>query len=368
MISFRPQLATLNLITINRASILHNLAYFQKKYPGKHIWPILKSNAYGHGLAQIVSILKSQTFDYYVVDSYYEALQIWHHHRHPVLLIGPNHPHNFSHFKFKNLALTVDNLPSLKALANLRHPIKIHLKVNTGMNRQGINLANLSLVLNFIKKYPRLNLEGLCSHLADADNPDPSFTQKQESIFKDCLKKVHRFGFNPRFVHLSATAGACPATAGASQTQVGNAIRLGLGLYGYGLPQLKPALSLSSTITGRQLIKKGDTVSYNRTFTASTKTNIGLIPVGYYEGLDRRLSNRGFVKYKNNFYPIAGRVCMNLTCLNFGDTKPKLFHPVEVISSHPADKNSLANHARLADTIIYELLVHLSPTLRRQLI
>ncbi|MBU3935280.1 alanine racemase [Patescibacteria group bacterium] len=359
MISFCRQLTSLNLITINRASILHNLTYFQKKYPNKHIWPVLKSNAYGHGLVQMVSILKSQDFDYYVVDSYYEALQIWRHHRHPVLLIGPNHPDNFSYFKFKNLALTIDNLRSLKALVGLNKSIKIHLKINTGMNRQGIDPKNLNLALKIIKSNPKLQLEGLCSHLADADNSDQSFTKKQEIIFKDCLKKVQRFGFKPLFVHLSATAGVFLTT--------GNVIRLGLGLYGY-LPGLTPALRLTSTITGSHLLQKGDTVSYNRTFTAQKEGSLAIIPLGYFEGLDRRLSNRGFVKYKNKFYKIAGLVCMNLTCLDFAKTKPKLFAPVEIISPNPVDKNSLAAHSLLADTIIYELLVHLSPILRRQVI
>jgi alanine racemase len=361
MIFPRPRLSTLNLITVNRSSILHNLSYFQNKYPDKHIWPVLKSNAYGHGLTQVVSILKSQTFDYYVVDSYYEALQIWRYHRHPVLLIGPNHPDNLSRFRFKNLALTVNNLTSLKVLASLNRQIKIHLKINTGMNRQGLDPGKLNSALNLIKSNPQLNLEGLCSHLADADNSDQSFTKKQESIFKDCLKKVHQFGFSPRFVHLSATAGA-------GSTKVGNTIRLGLGLYGYGLPQLTPALTLTSTITDSHLLQKGDTVSYNRTFTAQKATNIAIIPFGYFEGFDCRLSNLGFVKYKNKYHQIAGRVCMNLTCLNFVSTKPKLFSPVEVVSPNPADKNSLATQARLTDTIIYELLVHLSPTLRRRVI
>jgi len=149
---------------------------------------------------------------------------------------------------------------------------------------------------------------------------------------------------------------------------------LGLGLYGYapktetGL-QLKPVLSLKTIISSVKNIKAGQFVGYNATYQAKHDMKIATIPVGYFEGIDRRLSSVGYVRVVNSDCPIIGRVSMNITTIDVNvvpDLKPN--ESVEVISSNPNDKNSAANIAKLAGTIIYEILVHLPPHLRRTII
>ncbi len=263
--------------------------------------------------------------------------------------------------KLNNLTLCIQDDISLDSLIASKRPVTIHLKVNTGMNRQGIDPENLIPALTKIKNNPQIKLEGVFSHLADADNPQDKYSPQQIKLFSQIIDQTRKFGLHPRYFHLAASYSATKI----NQPQI-NAVRLGLGLYGYSHPQLKPALRFTSTVINRRLIQPGDTVSYNRTFTVKTATNIGLIPVGYFEGFDRRLSNCGVVKYRHRFYNVAGRICMNLACLNFKNTVPQIFDSVEIISPNPDDKNSIKNMARLVKTIPYEILIHLHSSIRRQ--
>jgi alanine racemase len=363
-----------NLIEINQNHILDNFDLVQKLNPAHQIWPVLKSNAYGHGYTQIAQILKARNFQYLIVDSYHEALIIRKVSNQPILLIGALHPSNFNHLKVNKLTLCIQNFQTLKALCQTKRKTKIHIKINTGMNRQGIQPEEIEKFTHLLKQNPQIELEGLFSHLADADNPNNSYTQKQASLFQNAIKLFSQSGFHPRFTHLAASAGCVKIPP-----KLTNAIRIGKAIYGYPpLPpqdnlshkfnQLKPALRLTSTVTKLRQIKKGNSVSYNLTWTANQNTQIGVIPIGYYDGVDRRLSNCGFIKYKNHTLPIIGRICMNLTLIDFKNTNPKLFDQVEIISPNPSDKNSIVNIAKTCNTISYDILVRLHESIRRIII
>jgi len=334
----------LNLIEIDERNLLSNYDFFDDL--GKEqIWPVLKSNAYGHGIRQVTEILLKRDFEYFVVDGYQEVLEIRKITNRQVLMIGTILPTNFSKIKWKNLAIMVQDRETLVALGKLNKHIKVHLKVNTGMNRQGVEIVDLRSLIVEIKKYPKLELEGVFSHLAGVDDVE------QGKKFEE----VKKIAGEIKYFHLGATNG------------VGDIIRLGIGLYGIG-KGLKPVLKLKSKITKVREIEKGEKVSYGGTFVAIKKTIIGVIPVGYFEGLDRRLSNKGFVKYKNKFYPIIGRVCMNMAIVNFGKTKPKLWDEVEIISNNSKDKNSIEKMAEMAETIPYDLLVGINSSIRRMVV
>lgn len=343
--SFETKLTPLNRLEINSAQILKNYDAFQQLASHCQIWPVLKANAYGHGLREIASILQARRFDYVVVDSYYEALLL----KHPALIIGSILPANLHLLDFSKIALMVQDKKTINTLGQLNRPIKIHLKINTGMNRQGIDISQIQNYLNLIKLYPNLILEGIMSHLADANNP--KYSQHQLSAFLRCLDYLH-----PKYVHISATDGVQIA----SHPQI-NAVRLGLGLY-------QNSLRLISTITKIRKLNKGDFVGYNCTYQSKKSTNIAIIPVGYYEALDRRLSNCGFVKYKNQFLPIIGRVCMNMIIVDLLDSKAQEWDEVEVISPNPKDQNSIESMAKLINASPYELFTRISPTIRRQIL
>lgn len=362
------KISTLNRVEVISKNILHNFDFFQKENSHAKIFPVLKSNAYGHGLKQVTQILESRGVEYYVVDSYYEALQIKEISDTKVLMIGYTKPENYKYFKWKNLAVTVFDLESLKELGGLQKEINIHLFVNTGMNREGIAISDLPLYLTELKKYSALNMEGICTHLADADGEANDFTNKQVTEFKKAIKIIKDAGFNPKYKHIAATGGAYK-----TKDPEFNAIRLGIGLYGYNPAKifdekLKPAVRVISTIVSIQKLKSGDKVSYNCTYTAEKDMKIGIVPVGYYECLDRRLSNKGFMKANDEFLAITGRVCMNLTCVNINGQDLKIGDEIIVISDEIHDKNSVDSIARLSDTISYEVLTRITSSIRRVII
>lgn len=351
---FKKTYDVLNLIEINKKNLLNNYDFFCGL--GQEVWPVLKANAYGHGISQVTKILLERDFEYFVVDGYHEVLEIRKITKRPILMIGSILPSNFSKIKWKNLAIMVQDSLLIKELGKLNKKIKIHLKVNTGMNRQGVEIKDLKKMLHDLKKYPKLELEGVFSHLAGVDD------NEQEKRFINILKIFENNGMKISYAHLAATSGAKKI-----KNKKINVIRLGIGLYGIG-KGLKPVLSLKSKIIKVREIEKGEKVSYRGTFTADKKTNIGVIPVGYCEVLDRRLSNKAFVKYKNKFYPIIGNICMNMTIVNLGKTKAKVGDEVEVISNNPKDKNSIEKMAGMVKMIPYELLVRINSSIRRIII
>ena len=346
MLGFRRKLVSLNRIEVSRSAIWENFDYFQNLFEGE-IWPVVKANAYGHGIKQITTILSERKFTYLVADSYYEALKIWEvNPEQRVLLIGSIRPENYSKLNFEKVTLMVQDIEALEVLAKLKREVKIHLKVDTGMRRQGIPVGDLEKMIIEVKKYKNIEIEGVMSHLADADNVDESFTKEQVKNFAEAKKIVLDSGLRPKYWHLAATSGIKKIPRGLT-----NAARLGIGMY----LEKKAALRMVSTLTKIGELEMGERVSYNGTFVAPKKMRYGVIPVGYYEGLQRRLSNTG---------RILGRVCMNLTVISVDD-EAKLWDEVTVISNNKNDENSIENMAKLCETIPYEILAGLDGSIRR---
>lgn len=364
----------LNTVEISRSAILHNYDLIQRLNKDKQVWPVLKSNAYGHGIENIAQILKARKFKYVIVDGYYEALKIWNISKQPVLLIGVMDPKNLKNVNFKNTALTVYDLDTVRELGRIGKKVRIHIKIDTGMRRQGIEIDQIADFVKEVKKYRNIEIEGIMSHFSNADDPDNSYTKLQKDRFKKALKIVEKEYGKVRYVHLGASAGSLKL--GKNGT---NALRIGKAIYGYNPYEpsdpkykkykgLKPALTLKSRIINEKEIKKGEKVGYGCTYTAKKKMRIGVLPLGYYEGIDRRLSNKGFVKFKDKDIPIIGRVSMNLTTVDLTGTNVKRWSHIEVISPKIEDKNSIDSMAEICGTIPYVILVKLDKATRRTIV
>jgi alanine racemase len=372
---FETPLCVYNRLGISRGAILHNFDMFQALVPSGFVFPVLKANAYGHGLAEVANILKARQFPYLAVDGYFEALQIQDVSSQPVLVMGAVRADNFQRLSYKNLAFVVHDAATLAALGSTGKRIKIHLEIDTGMHRHGIQPRSLGKFLGLLGKYPRLELEGVMSHLADADNPsDTSYTLAQTLAFDEAVAQILAAGYQPKYFHLANSAGSPKASS-----RYANALRPGISLYGISplepsdqsapkLAALAPALELTSTITKTFVIEKGETVSYGRTFTAQQKTRIGVLPLGYYEALPRSLSNHFQVQYGKKYLPQAGRICMNHTMLDLTGSRAKTGDEVTIISRDSSSQNSLANICQRHNLFSYELLVNLSPTIRRTIV
>ncbi|MCL5666922.1 MAG: alanine racemase [Patescibacteria group bacterium] len=357
-------------ILIHKDNLLHNYREYCQAYPNLQIAPVLKSNAYGHGLIPVAQILAKTQAPFFVIDSLFEAKQLRHGGiSNPLLVIGYASPENIFQKPAKNTAFTITSLDQLKEIsAGLKFRQAFHLKIDTGMHRQGLVSGEIPQAVKLIKQNKNTVLEGLCSHLADADSERKDFTLGQIALWKKAKQEFQNNFPGIKYFHLAATSGLAFGNLEA------NAARLGLGLYGINISpfkplNLRPVLEMNTIITSVKNLNPGESVGYNITFTAKDKLKVAAIPAGYFEGIDRRLSSKGCVKIGNSFCPIIGRVSMNITSVDVTNVPEiKNGSPVNVISSRADEKNSAENIAKLCGTIPYEILVHLPQHLKRQVV
>ena len=361
---------TLVTITVSRDAILHNLHAFQRISPSVAVAPVLKSSAYGHGLREVGKILAGERVPFLCVDSFFEALALRNAGvRSPILVIGYTPAENLVRNTLPDISFCVIGLSDLREASRLvRTPTKIHLEIDTGMHRHGILPEELDDALSLIRSSHRLELEGVYSHLADADTPESPLNAEQIVRWNAAAERVRAAMPSVRYFHCAATAGSAHLPH-----MTGNVMRLGIGLYGINVSteplDLRPALEMTTRITSLRTVPEGETVGYNATYRAAVPTRIASIPAGYYEGVDRRLSNKGFVYVREIPCPIVGRVSMNITSIDVSDV-PNVHakDTVTVISKNPADKNSIEQIAATCATIPYEILVRLPAHLRRSVV
>jgi alanine racemase len=359
-------------IFIHSDHILYNLRQFQAAVPGVAVAPVLKSNAYGHGLVPVAKILDARTtrgaLPFLCVDSYAEALVLRNEGvRTPLLAIGYTPLANTERNRLANVAfgvMSMEELRRLAAAAGRMHPTTIHLKIDTGMHRHGIMPDELAEAFRIIAGNKKIFLEGAYSHLADADAPSSAQTKKQIEAWNSAVRMIKEKMPSVKYFHLSATAGSHYA-----KEINANVMRLGIGLYGVNVGtslDLLPALEMKTRITSVRHIAAGEPVGYNAAFTAPHAMTVATIPVGYAEGIDRRLMNGGSASVKGVACPFVGRINMNITSLDVSKVPAiKIDDEVQVISPEPGSANSIENMAKLCGTIPYEILVHVPAQIRK---
>lgn len=215
-----------NLIEVSKSAILHNVELFEG-LGGHKVIPVLKANAYGHGIKQVAEALKGRKLPYIAVDGYFEALRIRAVSKQPVLVMGAIRPENFQRMRYDNFAFVVGDEATIRALGKTGKKIKVHLEANTGMNRYGAMPDEMTRLTKLILEYKNLTLEGVMSHLADADGEDPRTVTDAVNSFDRCVEAVRTAGASPTLLHVAQTAGSVSA-----QSKYANAMRLGIGLYG----------------------------------------------------------------------------------------------------------------------------------------
>lgn len=362
--------SSFNRVKILANNLCHNFQIFSQNSPEKAIFPTIKSNAYGHGAREVASILQKFRSPFFAVHAPFEAMELS---EFPILVLGPSLPQDFSNFCGKNIAVSVASVENLRIFSESKIPFTLHLKCNTGMNRQGFDFSDLAEVFEILRRSPHLTVGGVFSHFADADNSGNHGTERQNSIFSAFLDAVFTEKYSPQWIHLGNSAGVLK-----TRDPRINAMRTGIGLCGINplescdehfskLQELKPVMRVLSTITNIRTLEEGEAVSYNGTFVAPQKMRIGVVPFGYYEGLDRGFSNAGFFKIGNRIAKILGRVCMNLTVFEVSENE-KIGDEVIILSENPEDQNSAKNMAKEIGTIPYEVFTRISPFLPRTIL
>ena len=366
---------TLNTIELSRRNLLNNYLIFKNNNPRFSIIPVLKANAYGHGIVQVAKILDDTDCSMLAVDGYFEASKIKDMTNKKILVLGYILPDNFSLLDTKKCSFVIQDLESIKKMNSLGKPVNVHIEINTGMNRLGFQPEELSQTLALISSLEYINLEGVMTHLADADNEvDDSYSVNQVALFDKELDKIISYGFNPKYIHIAQTAGSIKV-----KSRHANSMRLGIGLYGLNplsikdkkynnLSELRPVLSFESTLIKKINLKKGDRVSYSGIFTAPKDMTIGVLPLGYYEGIPRQLSNKGFVKHGEIFLPITGRVCMNHIMISLEGVDLSVGDKINIISNNNQDNNSVEQICQINNLFNYSLVTCLAESTKRVIV
>lgn len=369
---FKKEYRTLNKIELSKDNLLSNYKYLSSLNRKVKIAPVIKSNAYGHGILEVATILDHVGTPFFCVDSLYEAYELLKADiKTPILIMGYTDPQNF---KVKKLPFSyaVFDLEMAKVLDKYQSGCGVHIFVDTGMHREGIQIEDLPDFLAAVKQFNNLKIEGLMSHLASADNSKDPLNNLQVKNFKRALEICKKNRINPKWIHLSNSAGLLNNIPSNSQ----NLSRIGLAIYGLTNDKrisndknLKPILSFKSKIIKIKKLNSGDRVGYNGTFIAKEPMILGVLPLGYYDGVDRRLSNNGWVTVNGRLCKILGRVSMNMTTIDLTNIpNPYIGQEVVIYSNNPGDKNSIENAARLCKTIPYVILIHLTSSVRRVIV
>ena len=371
---FRPSVEPMNRIHIDKKNLIHNYKQLQSIQPQATFFPVIKSNAYGHGIKQVIQCLDWLDFPYYVVDSYPEYMLVKKYSQKNILLLGETLPQNYKRFDHRRTTFCVFNIDAIKAIAKLKRKSTIHLFFNTGMHREGIDINQIQDALDIISKYKHLTLEWVLSHLHSADDLWTESVDQQIATFKSMYYKILDAGITPTYRYIGNSAWLLKI-----QDDFFNAYRPWLALYGYNplLPsdeffdkgrKLKPALEVHSTIIAIQQLAPGHGVSYNYKRKTTTGTTAIIIPFGYAEWYSRSMSSSIAVRRKNTTLQQVGTITMNLGCIDAQDNNVRLGDKIQVISSNPDHPNSIYALSKAANTIPYEILVKIDPKIRREVI
>ncbi len=370
---FSPSVKPMNTIRLRKRVLLENLEYLQTIQPQAAIFPVLKSNAYGHWLKYIVKMLRNENVPYIAVDSYPEYVVVKKLCNIPVLILWETLLENYRKFDHKKATFCVYNIWTIRHLGRLGKETKIHLFFNTGMNREWVQEDELPGVIKELQSHPNLILEWVMSHFFDSDELYESTLTDQVSRFKRMYYKVLDSWFTPERRHMWNSAAMFKIN-----DEFFNAYRPGIALYWYNPLRsddplfkhgnnLLPVLSVTSRVISLQTIRPGEWVSYHHEYRPSDKETVATVPFGYAEWLPRSASGKIFMRHRKTFFRQVGLICMNLSSY-IVDTSVHIGDEVEIISDNPRAKNSMASLAEAAWTITYETLVKLDRGIRREIV
>lgn len=363
-----------NWCTIDLNNLVHNYNYTKSKIK-KDVICVLKADAYGHGAVKVAKALVEAGCKKFAVSSFGEALQL----RESgilqdIIILGRIMPSEIAEAIKQDISFAAGTKGFVQEVIEMRphgKKAKIHIKLNTGMNRTGFDsihtpkFAELKEALELIcENRDFFDVEGVFSHFAKAED-DAEFSRVQYARFSEGVSVIESYGFKPKIKHICNSAGAINYGALSS-----DAVRLGIYLYGCESsdPNYRPVMSFHSRILEIKELFPGDGVSYGLDFTAKEKMKIAIIGAGYADGVHRSLSGgKGFALCRGVLCPVVGRICMDMLMLDIsGVTDAAVFDTVTFFGK---DENgtslSCEALAEKAGTVSYELLCSVSKRVPR---
>jgi len=362
-VQIRPTRAEIDLGALTR-----NLETLNTAAPGIDVLAVVKADAYGHGAVPVSRALEAAGVRFLGVALVEEGIAL----RQAgvtsdILVLGGAYDGGWETMlenRMVPLVFRPEHLVSLDTAAAVRGTTaRAHLKVDTGMGRLGVLPADVPAFLEAARGCRRVVLEGLCSHFANADLADAALTAQQISRFRTAVGQMRAAGFDPRWRHLSNSAGLLALPEARDGVEM-NLARPGLALYGLQPAPwlrpprvLEPVLSWKTAVVHLKSVSTGTPISYGSTWTAPRPSRIATLPVGYADGWSRLLSNRGAVLVRGRRAPIVGRVCMDLCMVDVTDVPGvEVGDEVVLIGRQGSEAQDAHQLAVLESTIAYDVL------------
>ncbi len=356
------------LVEIDLDKISHNLRLVRNASPGRKIIGVVKADAYGHGMVEVSKVLMKGGVDSLAVAYLDEGVAL----REagiqdiPVIVLFDNEPSE-DFFRFR-LTPVVHNLSFLREIASLASKketsIGIHINIDTGMGRLGFPWYESDSIVDQVLAMEDLRVEGLMSHFSEADISDEDFSRLQMNRFEGALSLFRARGLNP-LAHFANSA----AVFRLPEAHY-DAVRPGLALYGSSpySPDagLRAAMSVKTVLIDVRTLRKGESVSYGRTFVTTRGSLIGVIPLGYADGLHRAGSNNLDVLVRGKRAPVVGRICMDLTMVDLTEVDgSEPGDEVVIMGRQGGEEISVEEVADRTGTIPYEVMTSLGSVNRR---
>jgi len=382
LFSFSGMNPTLSWIEISRSALKHNLQTFRGLVGSERVLSqAVKGNAYGHGLRVCAPIMVEAGANWLCVNALFEALEL--------RSIGVEVPiYIMGYVPLEELKTVIENgfrqvvynketLEKLREVCReLKMPIYTHLKLETGTNRQGVLEQDLPAILDIYRSEPMVILEGTATHFANIeDTTDPSYAKYQKENFDNMNKKIIQAGFTPKYTHCANTA----STIIYPETHE-NMVRVGVGAYGLWPSnetfvssrhletkvELLPVMTWKTKVVQLKKVPANAAIGYGCTYRARYDSVVAVLPVGYYDGYDRKLSNIGLVLINGKRAPVRGRVFMNMVVVDVtGMPDVKLEDEVVLLGRQGDETVSAEQMARWVDTINYEITTRINERLPR---
>lgn len=360
-------------VEVDLDAITHNVKLLSRLAPEAAFMAVVKADGYGHGANATARAALEAGAGWLGVATVEEGVEL----RRagitaPTLIFGYVPPEQTGLLLLHKLRAALFSLDLAEALdqrgRELMRKAIVHLKVDTGMGRVGIQPADVAAFIRRLQTFPHIELEGVFTHLATADEPGHDYAERQLQAFESVLAELRQEGIQPPIVHAVNSAGLMRLPQGHY-----NLVRAGIAMYG--LPpdpdvewpaELKPALTWRTRVGHIKTVEPGTPISYGCVYRASERERIATLPVGYADGYSRFLTNRGEVLIQGRRCPIVGRVCMDQTMVRVPDgANVRAGDDVVLIGEQQGERITASDLARVIGTINYEVICGISKRVPR---
>jgi alanine racemase len=358
---------------IDLKAIAHNVKVLVELSQPCKLMAVVKADAYGHGAVDVSKVaLQSGAYALGVHQpaegerlrkAGIEA---------PILVLSAINLGQEEILLENDLTATVTSYDAALALGKQakkkKKTARLHIKVDTGMGRQGVFVSELEDLYRKLSKIDNVRLEGLYTHFSSSETPSSAHTVKQVKEFNKAIAVAKRIGWQMDFIHMANTGALLSGIGKTFCTMV----RIGLGIYGLypdnslkSVISLNPALSVKTHVTGIKRVPAGTCVSYGMTYTTRTETTLVIVPLGYADGFSRLLSGKAQVLIQGQRFPVVGRICMDQCVVEVGDFPVNVGDEVVVLGKQGDEQITADEWAEKLGTINYEVVTNIGPRVKR---